>query len=214
MTLAIISGGLDSAVLAYTLEKLVLVSFDYGQRHVKEIEHAEAIARSLGLPLSVIDISTIGRMLSGSALTDDVDVPDGRYDDKSMAVTIVPNRNAILLSIAYGVAVARGLDAVAIGVHAGDHAIYPDCRLEFIQQFEAMAQLATASHIAVVAPFVNKTKAEIVKLGNDLGVPFELTWSCYKGREIHCGVCGTCYERREAFELAGVVDPTIYASTG
>ena len=214
MVLAVVSGGLDSAVLAYLLERPVLVTFDYGQRHVIEIEFAMQIARSLDLPLSLVDISSVGSLLSGSALTDDVEVPDGQYNEQDIAVTIVPNRNAIFLSVACGIAVAQGIDTVAIGVHAGDHAIYPDCRPAFVEQFECMVQLATEKPLSISVPFIDKTKAEIIEIGQRLGVPFELTWSCYKGEELHCGVCGTCYERREAFEIAGVADPTIYASTG
>jgi 7-cyano-7-deazaguanine synthase len=132
-----------------------------------------------------------------------------------MAITIVPNRNAILLSIAFGIAVARNAQLVATAVHAGDHFIYPDCRAAFIESFDAMQRLAVEgcgdANLKLHAPFVEISKSEIVKIGAHLGVPFQETWSCYEGRETHCGHCGTCVERIESFELAGVFDPTEYS---
>ena len=159
----------------------------------------------------------MGALLTGSALTDaGVDVPEGHYTDASMAATVVPNRNAIMLSIAVGVAVSRGAGAVATAVHAGDHAIYPDCRPAFIEAIEREARIANEGFIAdgfqVQAPFLLLRKDEIVRRGAALGVPFEETWSCYLGEDLHCGRCGTCVERREAFELAAVPDPTRYAA--
>jgi 7-cyano-7-deazaguanine synthase len=167
----------------------------------------------LGVAHSTSDVSGVGAMLSGSALTDDVDVPDGHYEEETMKATVVPNRNAIMLAIAYGVASAQGVDAVATAVHGGDHFIYPDCRPEFITSFEVMQNHALAgySEIALYTPFVEISKADIAREGARLNVPFADTWSCYKGGEIHCGRCGTCVERREAFEIAGVDDPTEYA---
>jgi 7-cyano-7-deazaguanine synthase len=163
----------------------------------------------------VADISEVGRLLSGSALTDEgVDVPYGHYAAENMAVTVVPNRNAIMLSIAYGVAVARSASLVACAVHAGDHYVYPDCRPEFIDAFDRMQRLAVEGfgdpNLSLYAPFMRKTKAEIVELGTALGVPYEETWSCYEGGKFHCGLCGTCTERKEAFQLVGVPDPTEY----
>jgi 7-cyano-7-deazaguanine synthase len=147
-------------------------------------------------------------------LTDDIEVPHGHYAAPSMAITIVPNRNAIMLSVAYGAAVADEAEIVAIGVHAGDHFIYPDCRAPFIESYDAMQRLAVEGcghpDLRLYAPFVEESKADIVRLGAGLGVPFELTWSCYEGGEIHCGQCGTCVERKEAFALANVPDPTEY----
>ena len=164
----------------------------------------------------MVDISGIGRLLSGSALTDDVDVPYGHYAAENMAVTVVPNRNAIMLSIAYGVAVACNASLVACAVHAGDHYVYPDCRPAFIEAFDTMERLAVEGFgdpsLRLYAPFLNKTKAEIVKIGGALGVPYADTWSCYEGGDLHCSLCGTCNERKEAFELAGVPDPTEYVN--
>ncbi len=218
--IAIVSGGLDSVTLAYLLASeghaLHLLSFDYGQRHKKELEFAAKAAVDLGARHSIIDLSVLTSFLTGSALTDDIDVPEGHYTAPNMRVTVVPNRNAIMLAVAYAVTVAEGAGMVATGVHAGDHPIYPDCRPEFIQAFDEMERYATDGYAApglhLYAPFVNMSKAEIVTLGASLFVPYADTWSCYKGGEFHCGVCGTCVERREAFQLAGVTDPTIYMS--
>jgi 7-cyano-7-deazaguanine synthase len=217
---AVVSGGLDSAVLAHHLRNhgwdLRLLSFDYGQRHVTELDHARTLAGTLDARHDVVDLRSAGRLLTGSALTDDgVAVPDGHYTDESMRATVVANRNAVFVQLAVGVAVAEGARAVAIGVHAGDHAIYPDCRPEFVDAAEHLALVAHEGFVAdgfcVLAPFLRWSKADIVRHGAELGVPFADTWSCYKGGDVHCGTCGTCTERREAFELAGVDDPTKYA---
>jgi len=212
--IAIVSGGLDSVTLAYLLAsrgyELHIVSFDYGQRHVKELEYARHCTTALGASFDLVDLSGLLPLLRGSALTDDVRVPDGHYTAPSMAATIVPNRNAIMLSIAYAAAVSSDADIVGIGVHSGDHPIYPDCRPEFINQFEKMEGLATDKNIRLYAPFLDVPKSEIIKVGILLEVDYRYTWSCYKGGEVHCGTCGTCVERREAFILAGVKDPTTY----
>lgn len=215
----IISGGMDSVTLAYLLASegfsLHLLSFDYGQRHLKELEYAKLCAERLDAKFDIVDISGIGRLLKGSALTDSVPVPHGHYAAPSMAITVVPNRNAIMLSIAYGVAVAEGAEVVATGVHAGDHFVYPDCRPEFIEAFDKMQKKAVKGFgedsLRLYAPFVNWSKADIVATGTRLGVPYADTWSCYEGGEVHCGECGTCVERKESFQLAGVQDPTVYA---
>jgi len=215
-TIVICSGGLDSVTLAHKVaaeDRLGgLLSFDYGQRHVKELESAAACAKRLGVGHQVIDISGFGRMLSGSALTDEVAVPDGHYAEETMKLTIVPNRNAIMLTVAFGLAAARKARAVAVAVHGGDHFIYPDCRPGFIDAFQRMQDeaLQDVAEITLEAPFVQLSKADIVTEGARNGTPFAETWSCYKGGARHCGRCGTCVERREAFDLAGVDDPTEY----
>jgi 7-cyano-7-deazaguanine synthase len=221
LVVATVSGGLDSVTLAHVLSgeghDLVCLSFDYGQRHARELDSAQACADRLDAEHHVVDLRSVGALLTGSALTDgSVEVPEGHYTDASMAATVVPNRNAIMLSVAVGVAVACGAGVVATAVHAGDHPIYPDCRPAFIDAIDAEARIANEGFLvdgfAVQAPFMHLDKAEIVRRGAAAGVPFEATWSCYAGGEVHCGRCGTCVERREAFELAGVADPTTYAT--
>ncbi len=191
-----------------------MLSVHYGQLHKKEMDSATRCAERLEARFDVVDISGVGRLLSGSALTDDIEVPHGHYAEETMAVTVVPNRNAIMISIAYGVAVARGAQVVATAVHAGDHYVYPDCRPEFLEAFDAMQKRAVEGfgdrELHLYTPFTHKTKAQIAEVGASLGVPYEDTWSCYEGGEVHCGLCGTCTERKEAFELAGVPDPTVY----
>jgi 7-cyano-7-deazaguanine synthase len=216
---AVVSGGLDSAVLAYHLRadgwELRLLSFDYGQRHARELDFARRLATHLGARHDTVDVRSAGALLSGSALTDDeVEVPEGHYTDETMRTTVVPNRNAIFVSVAVGVAVAEGADAVGLGVHAGDHPIYPDCRPEFVAAAERLALVANEGFLTgdfrVVTPFLHWSKADIVRRGAELGVPFADTWSCYRGGARHCGRCGTCVERHEAFELARIPDPTDY----
>lgn len=215
----IVSGGLDSATLVYHLRaqgcRVRMLSFDYGQRHRRELDCARQTAQDLRLSHQVVDLRPVGALLTGSALTDAaVTVPDGHYTDASMRVTVVPNRNALMLDIAVAVAVTAGCGAVAFGGHGGDHPVYPDCRPEFVQAFTTSARLANAGFLPagfrVLAPFLGLSKAGIVRLGVSYGVPFERTWSCYNGGAQHCGTCGTCTERREAFRLAQVADPTPY----
>jgi 7-cyano-7-deazaguanine synthase len=217
--ISIVSGGLDSVTMAYRLAAdgwdQRLLSFDYGQRHVKELESAQRCADALNVAHTIVDLHSVTPLLWGSSLTDmAVDVPDGHYAAPSMAATVVPNRNAIMLSIAYAAAIADGAEAVAMGVHTGDHFVYPDCRPDFIEQFAAMELVAAEGHIApefeLLTPWIDVDKTEIARQAHMLGVPIADTWSCYKGRDIHCGTCGTCVERKEALRLAGVVDPTEY----
>ena len=199
-------------------DEVLIASFDYGQRHRCELQYAERCAERLGADYRQITLP-IGHLLSGSALTDDtVPVPHGHYEAESMEATVVPNRNAMMLTVATALAVSTGAKAVATAVHAGDHAIYPDCRPDFIDAMTKMERIACEGFIdpefEIAAPFVNKTKTEICGLGSSLNVPWEETWSCYEGGSVHCGLCGTCTERREAFALAGVHDPTVYGAQG
>jgi 7-cyano-7-deazaguanine synthase len=233
----LLSGGLDSVTLATLLASLStqpaarslrtqfdlapegyelhLLSVQYGQRHAKELRYAQAAATRLEGTLHAIDLSTLSSVLKGSALTDAIDVPEGHYAASNMATTVVANRNAILLTVAYALAVSANASVVATAVHSGDHAIYPDCRPAFITSFAAMEHLATegfaSPDLRLVAPFVNIPKTEIVRIGHTLGIDYSQTWSCYKGGILHCGKCGTCVERKEAFAYASVPDPTIYA---
>ncbi len=215
---ALLSGGLDSTVLvAHLLDcghTVDVVSIDYGQRHARELRSAAAVARHYGLRHDVVDLASVGRLLAGNALTDrDVEVPHGHYEDETMRATVVPNRNAIMLAVAAGIAGARGATGVAIAAHAGDHPVYPDCRPEFIAALNTAFRCGTegAGDVGVVAPFVGIDKTAIARRGRDLGAPLHLTWSCYEGGDCHCGRCGTCRERAEAFLEAGMPDPTEYA---
>ena len=217
--LAVASGGMDSSTLCYWLrdqQRLdLVVSVDYGQRHRRELDSAKIIANHLGVEHLVVDLTALGAQLGGSALTDDIDVPHGHYAEDNMKITVVPNRNMIMLAAAGGIAVARGLSAVCTAVHAGDHFVYPDCRPAFIESCSQTLTVATDGFgsVAVEAPFVMMTKAEIAALGDQLGVPWADTWTCYEGGDVHCGRCATCVERIEAFAIAEVDDPTTYTDT-
>lgn len=222
-TVAVVSGGMDSTALAYLAhgegDILTLVSFDYGQRHAKELTYAARTAEALDAEHIIVPMSWLAPMIAGqsSLVTPDIDVPEGHYAEDTMKATVVPNRNAIMLNLAVGVAIARGAQRVATGVHAGDHFIYPDCRPGFIAALNAQVEQGMEGFLpdgwtGVWAPFINVPKDEIARIGDRLGVPWDQTWSCYVGGDIHCGACGTCYERREAFTLAGVDDPTAYAA--
>lgn len=214
--ITVLSGGMDSTVLAYLAnglyERVDLVSIDYGQRHRTELDFAARTAERLGARHDIVDLSGVRTLLTGSALTDDVEVPHGHYAADNMATTVVPNRNATLVSIAYMAAVARRADAVLVGVHAGDHFVYPDCRPDFVGQLGVALQTGNegVAQPVLKAPFVHNTKTDICRLGAALSVDWTLTWSCYEGGSVHCGRCGTCVERREAFRDAGVEDPTEY----
>lgn len=220
----LLSGGIDSSTLLY---KMVDSGYDcypltisYGQRHQKEILAARNISEALGIvkDWEYVDLSIL-RTLLPSSLTGVGDIPEGHYADESMKSTVVPNRNMILLSVAAGYAQGLGADTVAYAPHMGDHAIYPDCRPEFVESVKKTIKLGTGwtidEGIHLKTPFVSMTKADIVKLGSSFYSPplfYEDTWSCYKGGKLHCGLCGTCVERKEAFKLAGVHDPTKYES--
>ena len=210
------SGGLDSTVLLFHLldlgHEVAALSVNYGQRHGCELDRAGEICGQLGVTHRTADLSGARHLLGGSSLTSsEIEVAEGHYTEENMKTTVVPNRNMILLALTTGYAISIGAGEVAYAAHSGDHAIYPDCRNEFADAMAAAIQLCDWNKVALVRPFVDWTKADIVRRGHELAVPFEQTWSCYKGGERHCGRCGTCIERREAFDLAGVEDPTEYA---
>ena len=216
-SVVIYSGGLDSTVLLYQLKAhghdLSALSVDYGQRHRRELDCAAKICKLADVPNRIADLSSIRDLLSGSSLTStQIEVAEGHYTEESMKSTVVPNRNMILLSLAAGHALSLGANQVAYAAHSGDHAIYPDCRNEFAVAVAEAMKLCDWQPIELIRPFIDLTKAEIVAIGSQLNVPFENTWSCYKGGAVHCGRCGTCIERREAFHLAGLHDPTAYES--
>ena len=147
-------------------------------------------------------------------MNEEIEIPEGHYEDVSMKQTVVPFRNGIMLSIATGYAESQGAEMLVIAAHAGDHAIYPDCREDFMKAMGEAMRLGTYATIVLFRPFIRSTKADICDKGQQLGVDYSKTWSCYKGGVIHCGKCGTCVERREAFKVSGVPDPTEYEYTG
>lgn len=212
------SGGMDSTTLAafYVDQgyRLGLLSFDYGQRHgPREIAAAKDVAEHYEADHVVLDLSGIGDLMTGSALTDpEVDVPDGHYAEDSMKITVVPNRNAIMANIAIGVASSNGAELVALGIHAGDHAVYPDCRPEFVRALrQSSVHALKGFHTPrVETPFIGLSKSGVARIAHQLKAPLHLSWSCYKGGLVHCGTCGTCTERKEAFTDIGMTDPTEY----
>lgn len=211
---AVISGGMDSITMLHKLHsegnELKAISFNYGQRHKKELEMAKINCADLGIEHKIIDISFMKDLASNSALTGDIDVPEGHYEDSNMKQTVVPNRNMILASLAISHAVNVDYDAIALGVHSGDHEIYPDCREEFIKALHEASLIANYKAIEVLAPFQHANKTEIIKQGLEIGVDYAKTWTCYVGGEKACGRCGSCQERLEAFRNNGVEDPLEY----
>lgn len=191
------------------------LSFDYGSKHNdREIPFARLHCGQAGVRHVTIPLPFIGEHFESDLLRKGGAIPEGHYEELTMKQTVVPFRNGIMLSIAAGFAESSGADGLVIAAHAGDHAIYPDCREEFMRAQSDAIRLGTYAGLEVLRPFISMTKGDIVRRGAELGVDFSATWSCYVGGEIHCGQCGTCVERREAFLLAGVSDPTAYASTG
>ncbi|AEA20251.1 protein ExsB [Prevotella denticola F0289] len=209
----IVSGGLDSITLLYDRAETIAlaVSFDYGQNHgAKELPFAAHHCRKLGIPHITIPLSFMHRFFKSSLLDGAEAIPEGHYAEENMKSTVVPFRNGIMLAIATGIAESHGLRRVYIANHGGDHTIYPDCRPDFIQAMDGAATAGTFVNVRIEAPYTNITKADIVRRGTALGVDYSKTWSCYKGSDVHCGKCGTCVERKEAFLEAGVKDPTEY----
>lgn len=209
----IYSGGLDSTTLLYEQrERIALaLTFDYGSNHAaREIACAKHHCALLGIEHLVIELGFMSRDFQSSLLSGAADIPDGNYDEENMKSTVVPFRNGIMLSIACGLAESRGLKRVLIANHGGDHAIYPDCRPTFVDAMNAAMQAGTYEGVQLAAPYTNISKADIIRRGARLGIDYGATYSCYRGGEHHCGTCGTCTERREAFREAGIPDPTEY----
>src|SRR5689334_12165371 len=234
---AILSGGLDSTTLVYDLlaygYEVDAISFNYGQRHGVELVYARAVAATLGLKHDVINLTSLTHLISNSALTSrqyaeaafegdvitstrqgaDIEVPEGHYAEENMKLTVVPNRNMIMLSIAAGIAINRSADFLAAGMHSGDHFIYPDCRPRFIAAANAAIVIGNEGFGSIIeqdaedptqflqqfilVPFLHQTKEDIAYRALELSVPLHMTWSCYKGGVNHCGRCGTCVERLE-----------------
>jgi len=209
----ILSGGMDSTTLLYDVLNegydVYAVSFDYGQRHGKEIWAAMKTCELLGIPYKIVALNALCDVAPSALTRKEISVPDGKYDEPSMKQTVVPNRNMVMLALAISYAIGIGANRVFYGAHAGDHAIYPDCRPEFVQSLAAAAQLCDWYPIEVLAPYLDMDKGDIALRGKELGVDYALTWSCYKGEEHPCGTCGACTERAEAFLKAGMLDPLL-----
>ena len=213
----LLSGGMDSVCALYHVraehEVVLALSFDYGSKHnAREIPFARWHAGEIGVEHQVIDLGFFNEHFSSDLLQSGGDIPEGHYEEATMKSTVVPFRNGIMLAVAAGVAESRGVKGLVIAAHSGDHAIYPDCREDFMSPMAQAIDAGTYANVRLLRPFIDMRKEDIVNRGNVLGVDFSQTWSCYKGGEIHCGVCGTCVERREAFHLADFKDPTEYSA--
>ncbi len=212
-SLIILSGGMDSTTLLYDCaDRIALaVTFNYGSNHnAREIECARYNCRKLGIELVEVDMPFIGQLFDSSLLSGADAIPEGNYDDENMRSTVVPFRNGIMLSVAAGLAESRGLRHLMMANHGGDHAIYPDCRGAFVDAMSHAICEGTYDRITLICPYTSLTKTDIARRGAELGIDYAHTYSCYKGGEKHCGRCGTCTERRDAFREAGISDPTIY----
>ncbi len=216
----ILSGGLDSSTLGYWLKNegysdLTCITFNYGQKHAIEIEFAKKIANNLKAQHHILDMTFLNAFLKGSSLTDDsVVIPHGEYTKENMQVTVVPNRNSMMLSLAWTVACTEKADVLACGIQSGDHYVYPDTRPDYFTSINLALRLGSKGsrqkNLNVIAPLISKSKAEVIKLGSELKVPFELTWSCYESGDMHCGLCGACQSRKQGFKEAAVTDHTNY----
>lgn len=211
--LVVFSGGLDSTTALYWAKQeynqVAAVNFQYGSNHQeKECASAEKIAKQLDVPFYQIPMMFIRDFFKSELIGGEI--PEGHYQAENMKSTVVPFRNGIMLSVAAGLANSLGYEVIVLANHGGDHFVYPDCREEFIEAMNNAIQAGTDYEVEVVSPFCNMSKADIVEEGDKLGVDFSQTYSCYKGGEKHCGKCGTCIERKEAFIEAGVKDPTEY----
>ena len=212
----LLSGGLDSTTALHWAkqhhEVVCALCFDYASNHAeKELACARWQAEKLGVPCHVIDITAISKHLSSALLRGADAIPTEDYGEDNMKQTVVPFRNGIFLAIAAGIAESNGAEGIVIAAHAGDHALYPDCRSEFMEAMGRAIQLGTYAELEIIDPFIDSGKGDIVAMGTAMGVDYSHTYSCYKGGEKHCGRCGTCRERKQAFIEAGVADPTEYA---
>jgi len=213
------SGGMDSVTALHWARVhhavTAVLSFDYGAKHNhREIPFALEHARKIGAPHQVIPLDFIGKYFVSDLLQSGGDIPEGHYAAENMRRTVVPFRNGIMLAAAAGFAESVGAAGLVIAAHSGDHTIYPDCREDFMRAMGDALRLGTDAGIELLRPFIALNKGQIVAEGVRLGVDYARTWSCYMGGKVHCGKCGTCVERREAFQQAGVPDPTVYTSTG
>jgi 7-cyano-7-deazaguanine synthase len=210
----VLSGGPDSATVAYWAKaqgyQIYPITFNYGQIAAKEIHAAQKIAQTLGTTSKIIDLSALKDIFSGVTPLCNPDIP---LTSEFSAPIIVPFRNAIFLSAAVAYAVTVGATQIFYGAQGSDEPFYPDCRREFYEAFEKAARLGTCEEITIKAPFSGGKKSELIREGAKLGVPFQLTWSCYRDGAKHCGVCESCVNRKKAFKEAAVIDPTEYESS-
>lgn len=215
-TIVLLSGGMDSTVALWdTLDKghevVACLGLDYASKHnARELPMARAQAEKAQVPFQTADLTFMNQLFASDLLQSGGQIPEGHYEEENMKSTVVPFRNGILLSVAAGFAESVGAEGLVIAAHSGDHAIYPDCREEFLAPMSQAITVGTYQKIEVLRPFVHLRKEDIAARGNELGVDFSQTWSCYKGKNVHCGKCGTCVERKEAFALANIADPTVY----
>ena len=212
-SIIILSGGMDSVTLLYDYQERIqlAISFDYGSKHnSREIPFAQLHCQRLGIEHIVISLEFMQRLFHSSLLKGGEDIPEGHYADENMKSTVVPFRNGIMLAIAAGMAESRELKYVMMANHGGDHAIYPDCRPEFVDAMDSAIAAGTYVGVKLLAPYTNLTKTQIAQIGEKIGIDYAETWSCYKGGAHHCGKCGTCVERREALADTGIVDTTEY----
>jgi len=212
--IVILSGGMDSTTLLYDIKAqgydVKAITFDYGQKHNKEVECAKKTCQALEIPITLVEFPILGQLAPSALTSEHIDVPEGSYEDENMKATVVPNRNMVLISLAASYAISEKADVLFYGAHGGDHAIYPDCRTEFVEALAAVIAIADWHKLELVAPYLDMDKGDIAIRGKDLGVDFSLTWTCYKGLEKACGKCGSCVERLEAFEKAEMKDPVEY----
>lgn len=210
----ILSGGLDSTTLLYDLYSrdfdIKAVSINYGQKHKKELRYAEQNCQALGIEHKIINASCLNQVANSSLTRKDQNIPEGHYTADNMKSTVVPNRNMVLLSLAASYAASKGIKQVFYGAHSGDHAIYPDCRPEFVKAMNKAFAVCDWTRLELVAPYLKKNKAQVLQIGLKLGVDYSKTWTCYKGQRLACGKCGSCTERLEAFKLNSSKDPLRY----
>jgi len=210
----VFSGGMDSYTVLHKAFRegfeVLPLTFNYGQKHNKEIEYAKHACIALGVIPKIVDITAINQLLTGSSLTSDIEMPEGHYADDNMKSTVVPNRNMILLSLAVGYAVSSDANKVFYGAHAGDHEIYPDCRPEFVENMNSVCAIANYEPVEIVTPYLALNKTDILREGLAMGLDYGRTWTCYNGREKACGKCGSCVERLEAFSENQMSDPLDY----
>jgi len=210
----VFSGGMDSYTVLHKAARegfeVLPLTFNYGQKHNKEIEYAEHACIALGVVPKIVDITAINQLIAGSSLTSDIEMPEGHYADDNMKSTVVPNRNMILLSLAVGYAVSSDAHKVFYGAHSGDHEIYPDCRPEFVEKMNSLCAIANYELVEIVTPYLALNKTDILREGLAMGLDYGRTWTCYNGREKACGKCGSCVERLEAFSENQMSDPLDY----